>query len=186
MSASHPFHKDLADALPALRAFARSLVRDACLADDLVQETLLKAWKARDRYTPGTNLRAWLFTILRNDYYSRLRKRRREVQDADGAHAARLAVAPSQEHTLALSDLAEALAALPSEQREAVVLVGAAGLSYEEAAEICGVAVGTIKSRVNRGRNRLAELLGMTGDPAGEGDPRMDAALARSLTPYAA
>lgn len=186
MSAAHPFHTDLAEALPALRAFARSLVRDGALADDLVQETMLKAWSARDRYTPGTNLRAWLFTILRNDYYSRLRKKRREVEDADGAHAARLAVAPSQEHALALADVAAALAALPPEQREAVVLVGAAGLSYDEAAEICGVAVGTIKSRVNRGRTRLAELLGMGSDGLREGDPRMNAALAGSLAPYAA
>jgi RNA polymerase sigma-70 factor (ECF subfamily) len=186
VSRGHPFQTALADQLPGLRAFARSLARDPTLADDLTQETLLKAWAARERFSEGTNLRAWLFTILRNVYYSRLRKRRREVEDADGAHAARLAVAPDQEHVLTLADVNAAIGTLPAEQREALVLVGAAGLSYEEAAEICGCAVGTVKSRVNRARARVARILGLEEGESVTGDKRMHSALAGALAPYAA
>jgi RNA polymerase sigma-70 factor (ECF subfamily) len=186
MSDSHPFHTSLAEALPSLRAFARSLARDVTLADDLAQETLLKAWAARDSYTEGTNLRAWLFTILRNAYYSSLRKKRREVEDAEGAFSARLAVAPAQDRNLAMRDFAWALAKLPPEQREALVLVGAAGLSYEEAATVCDCAVGTIKSRINRARARLLVLLEMDDIGSLVRDDRMEAALAASLSPHAA
>lgn len=186
MTDRHAFHTDLAEQLPSLRAFARSLARDAHLADDLTQETLMKAWAARDRFTEGTNLRAWLFTILRNVYYSQLRQRRREVEDIDGTYAARLAVGPAQEHAVAMTDFAAALATLPAEQREALVLVGAAGISYEEAAGICGCAVGTVKSRVNRARARLATLLGMEDGAELVSDARMDAALAQAIAPYAA
>jgi RNA polymerase sigma-70 factor (ECF subfamily) len=186
MSRDHPFHTELEAALPALRAFARSLARDPVMADDLTQEALLKAWAARDSFAPGTNLRAWLFTILRNAYFSHLRKRRREVEDADDAMAARLATPPEQDRHMALIDFAAALDRLPAEQREALVLVAAAGVSYEEAAEICGCAVGTIKSRVNRARRLLAGMLG-TADSAGLlADSRIDAALAGSLSPHAA
>jgi len=147
--------------IPSLRAFAWSLSRNGADADDLVQETLTKAWTYRDRFEPGTNLRAWLFTILRNSWYSSVAKRSREVSDEDGHHAARLTAEGSQEWTVELSALKVALDDLPPEHREAIVMVGAAGLSYEEAAEIAGCALGTIKSRVNRARNRLAEAMDM-------------------------
>lgn len=151
--------KELLEHMPNLRAFAMSLCGNGDRADDLVQEALVKAWSNLDRYEPGTNMRAWLFTILRNAYYSDLRKRRREVEDADGAMAARLATHPGQTGHMDFQDFRAALDRLPADQREALVLIGASGLSYEEAAEICGCAVGTVKSRVNRARNRLAELL---------------------------
>lgn len=147
--------------LSALRAFALSLTRNPASADDLVQETILKAWSNIDRFAPGTNMRAWLFTILRNSFYSSRRKLRREVADADGMHAAKLATKPDHDGRLALADFKTAFDRLPDEQREALILVGASGFAYEEAAEMCGVAVGTIKSRANRGRRRLAELLGL-------------------------
>ena len=147
--------------IPSLRAFAWSLSRNGADADDLVQETLTKAWTYRDRFEAGTNLRAWLFTILRNSWYSSVAKPSREVADEDGHHAARLTAEGSQEWTVELSALKHALDDLPPEHREAIVMVGAAGLSYEEAAEIAGCALGTIKSRVNRARNRLAEAMDM-------------------------
>lgn len=145
----------------SLRAFGVSLCGDKERADDLVQETLFKAWNHLDSFKEGTNLKAWLFTILRNTYFSERRKRRREVEDADGTYAARLAAQPAQHGHMDMQDFRAALVRLPDDQREALVLVGAAGFSYEEAAEICGCAVGTIKSRVNRARNRLAGMLGL-------------------------
>ena len=145
--------------LPALRAFALSLVRNGSAADDLVQETILKAWSGFDKFTPGTNLRAWLFTILRNGFYSDLRKHRREVQDSEGQFAARLSQKPDHDSNLAMRDFQRGFERLIDEQREALVLVGALGFSYEEAALTIGCAVGTVKSRVNRGRKRLAEVL---------------------------
>jgi len=144
-----------------LRAFAVSLCGDREHADDLVQETLFKAWNHLDSFHEGTNLKAWLFTILRNTYFSERRKRRREVEDADGSYAATLATHPEQHGHMDMQDFRAALTRLPDDQREALILVGAAGFSYEEAAEISGCAVGTIKSRVNRARNRLADMLGM-------------------------
>src|SRR5215212_577954 len=150
----------LLGAVPSLRAFGISLTGDVDRADDLVQDTLMRAWKNVDRFEPGTNLNAWLFTILRNLFHSEYRKRKREVEDADGSYAARLATAPEQNARLDFDDLRLALAKLSPDQREAVLLIGAEGFSYEEAAQICGTAVGTIKSRVNRARVRLAELLG--------------------------
>ncbi|MEO1687024.1 MAG: sigma-70 family RNA polymerase sigma factor [Pseudomonadota bacterium] len=172
-----PFHERLGEETSALRAFARTLSRNAAQADDLVQETLLKAWANRDRYQEGTNLRAWLFTILRNTFYSHFRKKRREVEDVDGAHAERLAEAPTQEHALALQDFRRALEELPEDQREALVLVGAAGLSYEEAAEVANAAVGTIKSRVSRARAALSERLGVSSGGEMVQDSHMSAAL---------
>jgi RNA polymerase sigma-70 factor (ECF subfamily) len=154
-----------------LRAFAVSLCGDRERADDLVQETLFKAWNHIDSFKEGTNLKAWLFTILRNTYFSERRKRKREVEDADGGYAARLATHPEQPGHMEMQDFRAALVDLPDDQREALILVGAAGFSYEEAAKISGCAVGTIKSRVNRARNRLAETLGLTeaeGDTADE------------------
>jgi RNA polymerase sigma-70 factor (ECF subfamily) len=151
--------KEILELLPALRAFARSLTSNRAEADDLVQETVVKAWGNFDKFVPGSNMRAWLFTILRNTYYSTVRKRRHEVVDATGAWAARVATRPRQESLIAWQDLQSMLALLPDEQREALILVGAAGLSYEEAAKVCGCALGTIKSRVNRGRARLLSLM---------------------------
>jgi RNA polymerase sigma-70 factor, ECF subfamily len=150
---------DLIAVIPNLRAFAVSLCGNPDRADDLVQETLVKAWSNLGSFVEGTNLPAWLFTILRNIYYSEYRKRRREVADSDGAIAAKLATAPAQNGHMDLLDFRAALQQLPTDQREALILIGASGLSYEEAAQICGCAVGTMKSRVNRARNRLSELL---------------------------
>ena len=151
----------------SLRAFAVSLCGDKERADDLVQETLFKAWNHLDSFEEGTNLKAWLFTILRNTYFSERRKRRREIEDADGAYAARLSTHPAQHGYMDMQDFRAALTRLPDDQREALVLVGAAGFSYEEAAAISGCAVGTIKSRVNRARNRLASMLGLTDVESG-------------------
>ncbi|WP_347267581.1 RNA polymerase sigma factor [Paracoccus sp. (in: a-proteobacteria)] len=150
---------ELVQHLPALRAFALSLTREGASADDLVQDTIVKAWTHIDKFQPGTNLRAWLFTILRNTFYSARRRTRREVNDSDGIHAARQATRPDHDGRLALNDFRVAFAKLADEQREALILVGASGFSYEEAAAMTGVAVGTVKSRANRGRRRLAELL---------------------------
>jgi len=164
MPANASFRDGLLAAVPTLRAFAVSLAKNADRADDLVQETLVKAWDKQDSFQPGTNLKAWLFTILRNEFYSQMRKRRREVEDSDGIITARLSVHPSQEGSSDLNDFRRALELLPEDQREAIILIGASGFSYEEAAEICGCAVGTIKSRVSRARTRLQEILGIKGE----------------------
>lgn len=145
--------------IPPLRAFAISLTGDADRADDLVQEALVKAWSAFASFQEGTSLRAWLFTILRNVFFSQYRKRRREVQDVDGIAAGQLVTQPDQDVHLDLDDFRAALNRLPPDQREALILIGASGFSYEEAAEICGCAIGTVKSRVNRARGRLLEMM---------------------------
>ncbi len=172
MAASAVFKSDLLGAIPNLRAFAVSLTHNTDRADDLVQETLVKAWDKHASFQPGTNLKAWLFTILRNEFYSQMRKRGREVQDSDGLMTARLAVHPSQHGSVDLEDFRTALDTLPEDQREAIILIGASGFSYEEAAEICGCAVGTIKSRVNRARARLAKMLDPEAGGAQAADPR--------------
>ena len=128
-------------------------------ASDLVQETLLRALANIDSFQPGSNLPAWLFTILRNLFRSDYRKRRREVEDAEGTYAQRLKTQPSQGVHLEFEEFRSALEKLPQDQREALILVGASGFSYEDAAAICGCAVGTIKSRVNRARSKLGSLL---------------------------
>ena len=161
-AASLQITADLLAVIPNLRAFAVSLCGNLDRADDLVQETLVKAWSNIGTFVEGTNLRAWLFTILRNIYYSEYRKRRREVADPEGAFAAKLATAPAQSGHMDLLDFRAALQQLPSDQREALILIGASGLSYEEAAGVCGCASGTMKSRVNRARSRLAEMLSIT------------------------
>jgi RNA polymerase sigma-70 factor (ECF subfamily) len=153
--------KAVLDAVPSLRAFAISLCGNVDRADDLVQETLLRALANIHSFQPGTNMSAWLFTILRNHFRSEYRKRRREVEDSDGHYAETLKTQPDQIGHVEFREFREALAQLPTDQREALVLVGASGFSYEEAANICGCAVGTIKSRVNRARTRLAELMGI-------------------------
>jgi RNA polymerase sigma-70 factor (ECF subfamily) len=150
-------------AVPSLRAFAISLCGNVDRADDLVQETLLRAMANIDSFQPGTNMSAWLFTILRNLFRSEYRKRRREVEDTDGGYAETLKSHPEQHSRVEFEEFRVALGKLPQDQREALILVGASGFSYEEAAAICECAVGTIKSRVNRARTRLAELLSIDG-----------------------
>ena len=162
-AANSTFAEELQRVLPNLRAFARSLCRSAEQADDLVQETLVKAWNKRDCFAPGSNLRAWLFTILRNTYLSERRKRRWEVQDVDGEAAAQVGVRGAQHGHMDMVDFQTAFAALSDDQKEALLLVGAEGFSYEEAAEMCGCAVGTMKSRVNRARGKLSQALGLEG-----------------------
>lgn len=158
-AASENVRKAMIGAIPHLRAFAISLCGNADRADDLVQETLIRAWSKLSSFTEGTNMSAWLYTILRNVFYSEYRKRRREVEDVDGRIAGQQVAPPPQGSHMNMLDFRAALMHLPSDQREALVLVGGAGLSYEEAAEVCGCALGTIKSRVNRARKRLAQLL---------------------------
>lgn len=170
-NANPDFETALVAAIPHLRAFARSFANDRARADDLVQETLVKAWRSMDSFTPGTNFRAWLFTILRNVYISERRKLRREVSDPDNVYTDSLAVQPSQDSHLAFEDFLAKLTELPAEQREALLLVGAEGFSYDEAATICGCAVGTIKSRVNRARTRLSERLDIKEDGDFGSDP---------------
>jgi RNA polymerase sigma-70 factor, ECF subfamily len=157
------FRDEVLRLLPALRAFARSLTSSTADTDDLVQDCIVRAWTHADQFRSGTNLRAWLFTILRNNHYSLAKRRHREVADPEGFHTSRLMMEPAQEWGITGRELGVALAALPDDQREALVLVGGAGLSYEEAAEICGCALGTVKSRVNRARTKLAALMGMPG-----------------------
>ena len=176
--------EELPDHLPALRAFAISLTRDATQADDLVQDTIVKAWSNFDKFAPGSNLRAWLFTILRNTFFSAKRKTKREVADPDGIHTAGLYEKPAHDGRLAFSDFQTAFDKLTPEQREVLILVGASGFSYEEAAEMTGVAVGTVKSRANRARQKLCELLDLKD---GEGmfsgvDGAAGAVLSRSRT----
>src|SRR6202166_2273377 len=155
--------KAVLGAVPSLRAFAISLCGNVDRADDLVQETMLRALANIDSFQPGTNMSAWLFTILRNHFRSEYRKRRREVEDTDGRYAETLKTQPEQYGQVEFTEFREALAQLPSDQREALILVGASGFSYEEASSICECAVGTIKSRVNRARTRLAELMSIEG-----------------------
>lgn len=156
-----PHNTDILKLIPNLRAFAMSLAQDEERADDLVQETLVKALEHIDSFVEGTNLRAWLFTILRNTYFSEYRKKRREVEDVDSVHANKVAVPCGQDSHMEMIDMRRAMEHIPLEQQEALFLVGVDGMSYDEAAELAGVAIGTIKSRVNRGRIRLAELLGI-------------------------
>jgi RNA polymerase sigma-70 factor, ECF subfamily len=165
-------------AVPKLRAFAISLSGNVDRADDLVQETLLRALANIESFQPGTNLQAWLFTILRNLFRSEYRKRRREVEDTDGNYAESMVSQPEQESQLEFKELRTALAKLPQDQREALILVGASGFSYEEAAAICGCAIGTIKSRVNRARNRLASELSIESAEDLGPDPAVRAVLA--------
>ena len=173
-------------AVPELRAFAMALCRSPDQADDLVQEALLHAIRRIDSFTSGTNMTAWLFTILRNHFYNEYRRRRREVPDSYGSFSATLTSQPEQDGRVQLADFRAALAMLPDDQSEAVLLVGGAGLSYEEAAEVCHCPVGTVKSRANRGRARLAELMSIgSADDLGP-DSAIQAALCRGDLCWAA
>jgi RNA polymerase sigma-70 factor, ECF subfamily len=166
--------------IPSLRAFALSLAGNGDRADDLVQDTLMKAWSSASSFMEGTNMRAWLFTIMRNTFFSQYRKARREIQDVDGEAASRLVSLPDQLAHLDLADFRAQLDRLPADQREALVLIGASGFSYEEAAEICGCAVGTIKSRVNRARHRLMELLALSSVEEFGPDPALSESISAS------
>jgi len=153
------FKQELTEVVPHLRAFARGLCGRPDVADDLVQETMLKAWAAQDRFQPGTSMRAWTFVILRNAYLTDMRRNRFRGEYDEGV-AERILTAPAeQEEPIHLSDMHRALLTLPPERREALLLVGAGGFSYEEAAEICGCAIGTIKSRVGRARAALTSMI---------------------------
>ena len=153
------FRAELAAVIPHLRAFARSLSGNRDTADDLVQETMLKAWAARDRFQAGTSMRAWTFIILRNFFLSQMRRNRFRGEWDDLVAERTLAAPAGQDKQMELADLHRAMQMIPPAQREALILVGAGGFAYEEAAEICGVAVGTIKSRVARGRAALEQII---------------------------
>jgi len=153
------FKHDIVKLIPHLRAFARTLCGDAAAADDLAQDTVMKAWDARSSFQIGTNMKAWTFMILRNQFYSDKRRSWRQTQlDQDAAERTLLAI-DDPASPLALDELRQAMLMLPSEQREALILVGAGGFAYEEAAEICGCAVGTVKSRVSRARKAIQSIL---------------------------
>jgi RNA polymerase sigma-70 factor (ECF subfamily) len=181
------FKRELTEVVPHLRAFARGLCGRPDMADDLVQEALLKAWAAQDRFEPGTSMRAWTFVILRNAYLTDMR-RNRFRGEYDETVAERILVAPAgQEEPIHLSDLHRALLTLPPERREALLLVGAGGFSYEEAAEICGCAVGTIKSRVGRARAALTSMIeDGEGPDRSIGDPSAHRAILEELDEIAA
>ena len=159
MTLTPDLRDSLLQSIPSMRAFAVSLTGNVDQADDLVQEAMVRGLTYIQQFQPGTNIQAWLFTILRNQFHTLHRKRKREVEDPDGAIAARLSVLPEQDGYLDVQDLRAALTHLAVEQREALLLVAAQGFSYEEAAEICGTRIGTIKSRVHRARAELADLL---------------------------
>jgi RNA polymerase sigma-70 factor (ECF subfamily) len=167
------FKRDLVALIPHLRAFARTLCGDATAADDLAQDAVMKAWDARASYQMGTNMKAWTFMILRNQFYSEKRRSWRQTQLDQEAAERTLVATDDPEAPVALDEMRLALGMLPSEQREALILVGAGGFAYEEAAEICGCAVGTVKSRVSRARRALQAILEQgaydrDGRPAGE------------------
>lgn len=151
--------EDFLKHIPALRAYAISLTRNQTAADDLVQDTLVKGWANLSSYQHDTDMRAWLFTILRNTFYSDLRKARPEVGYDDMTDSVALSVRPDHDGRLAMAEFRGAFAQLADDQREALTLVAVLGLTYEDAAQTCGVAVGTVKSRVNRGRAQLVKLL---------------------------
>ena len=159
MTVDPALRDQLLAAIPNLRACAYSLTYNWDRADDFVQDALVRAWGKLDQFEPGTNLHAWLFAIVRNVVYSEQRKRKREVEDPDGAYATRLQTHADQPSHLDFEDFRKALAHLTPSQREALLLVAVEGLSYEESAAVCGVALGTIKSRVYRAREQLTQLL---------------------------
>ncbi len=164
------FRAAFLEMMPRLQKFAMSLARDPAVADDLVQDTLLRGWRSRARFEAGTNLGAWLFTIMRNAFYSRHRKNSRELSDTDGTHAERLATVPEQGGHLDLKDLQTAMQTLPQVMREALILVAIENLSYDEAAQVMRCRIGTVKSRVWRAREQLARTLGFDATNVGADD----------------
>ncbi|MCJ2022292.1 sigma-70 family RNA polymerase sigma factor [Methylobacterium sp. E-065] len=177
------FQTALLRLVPNLQRFARSLLRNHVGADDLLQNTLLRAWRSRASFVPGTNLEAWLFTIMRNQFYNEHRKRGREVQDEDGAQAERMVSLPEQGGHLDLSDVRVALDRLAPAMRQALVLVAIENLTYEETASVMQCRIGTVKSRVWRARTQLAELLGYTGLEVGTDEVMLAAAGPRGRRP---
>ncbi|MFM9937614.1 MAG: sigma-70 family RNA polymerase sigma factor [Novosphingobium sp.] len=165
LAADQKFRDDLVALIPSLRSFARGLCGWRDMADDLAQDAMMRGWAARGSFTPGTNFRAWMFMILRNQFYTMIRKNKR-MTSWDPEVAERVLVeAPGQQGAIHVADVAKALQKLPAEQREVLLLVGANGVSYDEAAEIIGCAIGTIKSRLARGRKALALIIdGAPGD----------------------
>jgi RNA polymerase sigma-70 factor (ECF subfamily) len=159
------FREELTAAIPYMRAFSRSLTGNEAAADDLTQDALVKAWRARERFRAGTNFRAWIFTIVRNQFYSDQRRSWRQAPWDEEKAKRTLSGPQGLDSMMALDELRRALIDLPDDQREAIVLVGAGGFAYEEAAQICGCAVGTIKSRVSRARKALAAMLEEGADP---------------------
>ena len=168
------FKTGLVALIPQLRAFARSLTGNPTAADDLAQDAMVKAWDARASFELGTNMKAWTFMILRNQFYSEKRRSWRQTQLDQEAAERTLVATDDPASPVALDELRMGLAMLPAEQREALVLVGAGGFAYEEAAAICGCAVGTVKSRVSRARRALADIL-QRGDYRRDGAPAGDA-----------
>lgn len=163
------FRAQMEKLIPALRSFARGLCGNRDMADDLAQEAMMRAWAAQDSFTPGTNFRAWMFMIVRNQFYTTIRKNAR-MTSWDPEAAERILVQPAtQHHVVEVAEVAEALQKLPAEQREMLLLIGAGGISYEEAAEIAGCAVGTVKSRLARGRAALSALINGPEDAEGDG-----------------
>ena len=152
--------------IPYLRAFAIAMTGNHASADDLVQETLVKAWSHHDSFEEGTNLRGWLVTILRNTYFTEYRKRQREVQDSEGALAGRIVIEGGQQSKVEMNEVQAAINRLPDDQREIVLMIGVLELSYDEASAILNVNIGTVKSRLNRARTKLAQLLGLTSGKA--------------------
>jgi RNA polymerase sigma-70 factor, ECF subfamily len=172
-------HAEMLSLIPKLRAFAVSLSHDQDRAEDLIQETLLRACQNIDQFQPGTNMAAWLFTILRNHFYSEYRKRRHEVQDVEQGYTQSLAVQPEQIIRTEYEELRAALGKLPKNMCDLLLLVGVLGVSYSEAALIYGCATGTIKSRIHRARARLAECLSIESSADFAGDPGLQAVMAQ-------
>lgn len=152
------FRRDLTALIPRMRAFARGMCGNAAAGEDLAQDSLVKAWAAQASYRPGTNLKAWVFMIMRNQFYTEKRRSWRNVP-LDQEMAERTLVATADPSSvIALDELRRAMLNLPAQQREALILIGAGGCTYEEVAEMCACAVGTVKSRVSRARDGLARI----------------------------
>jgi RNA polymerase sigma-70 factor (ECF subfamily) len=156
-------HQEVINSIPHLRAFARLLTGNRERADDLVQDAIVRALTAAEQFTPGTNFKAWIFTILRNLYFNELRRNRVQMESLERMDWENVSTPPTQEAGLELDDFKRALMKVSLEQREALILVSASGFSYEEAARVCDCAIGTIKSRVSRARSELSKMLAEGG-----------------------
>lgn len=167
------FRNDMLALIPSLRAFARGLCRNRDLADDVVQEAMMRAWAARETFKPGSNFRAWMFTIVRNEFFSVVRKRKRETSLDPEFAAATLIQEATQEGGLHLDDVDQAMAKLPAHQAEVLWLIAGAGLSYDEAAVVVGCGIGTVKSRLNRARTAVREMIDGAPDYAPTTSSRM-------------